>query len=124
MGGESYCEMPIYGRAGTCIVVDYAVIHTRMDPADLSQLKGRRIMHKVFARGGWLQNEIDKQWRGPALPQVCNPFLLARALIPERLAVAPEPHRRRLYSLWSPAQCEFVASGFDRSYYQDSRVGV
>ena len=52
--GEGYAETPIYGPAGTCIIVDTAIYHTRLDG---DGEVGRRIMHHAYARGGWLKND-------------------------------------------------------------------
>ena len=29
--GDDYCELPIYAAAGTSIVLDSAILHTRLD---------------------------------------------------------------------------------------------
>ena len=54
--GDEYCEVPIYGKAGTCCIVDRLTIHTRLDPVEADPTKGRRIYHHVFARAGDLKN--------------------------------------------------------------------
>ena len=48
--GDEYGETPIYGKAGTCCIVDRLTIHTRLDPVHEDPEKGRRIYHHVFAR--------------------------------------------------------------------------
>ena len=65
-------------------------------------------MHIAYARDGWVQLE-DGSWRAP------SPALF-RLLIPERLAVADNAEKRRLFSLWSASQCEWAASGYDPDY--------
>ena len=54
--GDDYSEVPIYGPAGTCCIVDRVTIHTRLDPVTEDPAKGRRIFHHVFARDGELAN--------------------------------------------------------------------
>eukprot|EP01047_Picozoa_sp_COSAG01_P102712 COSAG01_NODE_32264_length_584_cov_0.439175_1_plen_96_part_00 len=50
--GEEYREVPIYGPAGTCCIVDRVTIHTRLDPVRADPSRGRRIYHHVYARAG------------------------------------------------------------------------
>ena len=104
--GGSYAEQPIYGRAGTCILVDTAIFHTRLDG---DGEEPRRLMHHAFARGGWLQLG-DGSFRAPS--PVNNPH----NLIPQRLACHPDQVVRKLYCLWSASMAEWAASGFDESY--------
>jgi hypothetical protein len=104
--GDDYQETPIYGPAGTAILVDTAIIHTRLDGDGKA---GRRIMHHAYARGGWAQND-DGGWRAPS--PVNNP----NNLFPQRLVEHPDPEFRRFMCLWSATQCEWVASGYDEEY--------
>ena len=46
--GGSYMELPISGQAGTCIIIDSSLFHTRLDG---NGIEGRRLMHHCFARG-------------------------------------------------------------------------
>lgn len=92
--------------AGTCIMIDSSLFHTRLD-GDGTQ--GRRLMHHTFARGGWLRTETGG-WREPTPPN--NPH----NLFPKRLVAHSDPAVRRMFCLWSPTMCKFVASGFDPSY--------
>ena len=46
--GGSYMELPISGKAGTCIIIDSSLFHTRLDG---NGIEGRRLMHHCFARG-------------------------------------------------------------------------
>lgn len=107
MLGGAYREQPIYGRAGTCILVDTAIFHTRLDGDGRA---GRRLMHHVYARGGWLQLGGGGRWRAPS--PVNNPH----NLFPERLAAHPDPEQRVMFSLWSASMCEWAAGGFDPAY--------
>ena len=88
------------------MIIDSSLFHTRLD-GDGEQ--GRRLMHHTFARGGWLRTEAGG-WREPAT--INNPH----NLFPERLAAHDDAAVRRLFCLWSPTMCEFVASGYDAQY--------
>ena len=105
--GEAYAEVPIYGPAGTCILYDTAIYHTRID-GDGQQ--PRRTWHQYYARGGWLRSALpstDRYMRPP------SPNLTDWNLIPERLALHPDPAKRLFFSHWNSAQGEWAASGFD-----------
>ena len=104
--GDEYAETPIYGPAGTAIIVDTAIFHTRLDGDGKA---GRRIMHHAYARGGWLRQD-DNSWRAPS--PVNNPH----NLFPQRLVEHPDAQVRRFMCLWSATQCEWVASGYDEGY--------
>jgi hypothetical protein len=133
--GDDYAETPIYGKAGTCTIVDTAIMHTRLDGDGRA---GRRIMHHAYARGGWILNDqgasfcsmilirfsvcnlinlnfvsffcFTTGWRGPS--PVNNPS----NLFPQRLVQHSDPEVRRFFSLWAPSMCEWVATGFDPEY--------
>jgi len=103
-----YHEIPIYGEAGTCILYDTAIFHTRLDG---DGKRARRTWHQYYARGGWLRSSLpttDKYIRPP------SPVLTDWNLFPERLALHKDPQKRLFFSHWNTAQCEWVASGFDR----------
>jgi ectoine hydroxylase-related dioxygenase (phytanoyl-CoA dioxygenase family) len=105
--GEDYQEIPLYGKAGTCVLYDSATFHTRYD-GDGKQ--SRRTWHQYYARGGWLRSALpttNKYVRAP------SPTLTDWNLFPERLAMHPDPEKRLFFSHWNTAQCEWVASGFD-----------
>ncbi len=105
--GENYSEVPIYGPAGTCVMYDTALYHTRYD-GDGKQ--SRRTWHQYYARGGWLGSSLpttNKYVRAP------SPVLTDWNLFPERLASHPDPKKRLFFSHWNTAQGEWVASGFD-----------
>ena len=53
--GDDYQEVPIYGKAGTCILYDTATFHTRFDGDGRQK---RRSWHQYFARGGWLKSSL------------------------------------------------------------------
>jgi hypothetical protein len=105
--GEDYHEQPIHGPAGTCVLYDTALHHTRLD-GDGDRM--RRTLHQYFARGGWLRSALpttDRYIRSP------TPALADWNLIPERLALHADPATRLFFSHWNTAQGEWAASGFD-----------
>ncbi|MCY3819321.1 MAG: phytanoyl-CoA dioxygenase family protein [Gammaproteobacteria bacterium] len=105
--GTDYHEVPVYGPAGTCVLYDTAIFHTRLDG---DGRKRRRTWHQYYARGGWLRSSrpgVREYVRPPA------PVLTDWNLFPERLALHPDPRKRLFFSHWNTAQCEWVASGFD-----------
>jgi hypothetical protein len=105
--GDDYRETPLYGPAGTCILYDTALFHTRLD-GDGHQL--RRTWHQYYARGGWLKSALpsnDHYVRPPASA------LTDWNLFPERLALHSDPNVRMFFSHWNTAQGEWAASGFD-----------
>jgi ectoine hydroxylase-related dioxygenase (phytanoyl-CoA dioxygenase family) len=105
--GEAYEEVPIRGPAGTCVLYDTALFHTRLDGAGDER---RRTWHQYYARGGWLRSAIpatDRYIRSPTPP------LTDWNLFPERLALSPDPATRLFFSHWNTAMGEWAASGFD-----------
>ena len=105
--GAEYHEVPVCGPAGTCVLYDTAIFHTRFDG---DGRKRRRTWHQYYARGGWLESwlpGVGKYMRQP------SPVLTDWNLFPERLALHPDPGKRLFFSHWNTAQCEWVASGFD-----------
>ena len=100
--GETYLEVPIYGAAGTCVLYDTAIFHTRLDG---DGVRSRRTWHQCYARGGWLPT--NTRYVRPPTPVLTN-----WNLFPERLALHPDPKTRLFFSHWNTAQCEWVASGF------------
>lgn len=101
--GDEYVELPIYGAAGTCVLYDTALFHTRLD-GDGEQ--PRRTWHQYYARGGWCSTG-----NGPVRPP--SPVLTSWNLFPERLALHPDPAVRLFFSHWNTAQGEWAASDFD-----------
>jgi hypothetical protein len=105
--GDAYREVPLYGRAGTCVFYDTALFHTRLD-GDGDRM--RRTWHQYYARGGWLRSALpttDRYVRPP------SSVLTDWNLFPERLAFSPDPKVRLFFSHWNTAQGEWAASGFD-----------
>ena len=104
--GNAYWEVPIYGDAGTCVLYDTALYHTRLDG---DGQRSRRTWHQYYARGGWLPSSLEKieNYTRPPTPVLTN-----WNLFPERLALHPDPATRWFFSHWNTAQCEWVASGF------------
>jgi phytanoyl-CoA dioxygenase PhyH len=105
--GDDYREVPLYGPAGTCVLYDTATFHTRLD-GDGRQM--RRTWHQYYARGGWLRSALPTTSRYIRSP---TPALADWNLIPERLALHPDPATRLYFSHWNTAQGEWAASGFD-----------
>ena len=105
--GEGYEEVPLYGPAGTCVLYDTAIFHTRLD-GDGDQM--RRTWHQYYARGGWLRSALpttERYIRPPAS------VLTDWNLFPERLALSPDRKTRLFFSHWNTAMGEWAASGFD-----------
>ncbi len=100
--GTTYREVPIYAPAGTCVLYDTAIFHTRLDG---DGIRSRRTWHQYYARGGWLPT--DTRYVRPPTPVLTN-----WNLFPERLALHHDPKKRLFFSHWNTAQCEWVASGF------------
>ncbi len=105
--GETYREVPLYGPAGTCVLYDTAIFHTRLD-GDGQQM--RRSWHQYYARGGWIRSALPQTNRYYRAP---SPVLTDWNLFPERLALSADPKTRLFFSHWNTAQGEWVASGFD-----------
>ena len=98
----NYLEVPIYAPAGTCVLYDTAIFHTRLDG---DGIRSRRTWHQYYARGGWLPT--NTRYVRPPTPVLTN-----WNLFPERLALHDDPKKRLFFSHWNTAQCEWVASGF------------
>jgi hypothetical protein len=105
--GEGYCEAPLYGPAGTCVLYDTATFHTRLDG---DGVRMRRTWHQYYARGGWLRSALPTTSRYIRSP---SPALTDWNLFPERLAMHADPKVRLFFSHWNTAQGEWAASGFD-----------
>ncbi len=105
--GKAYREVPLYGKAGTCVMYDTATFHTRLD-GDGEQM--RRTWHQYYARGGWLRSALPETNRYVRAP---TRVLTDWNLFPERLALSPDPATRLFFSHWNTAMGEWVASGFD-----------
>ena len=105
--GDAYVEVPIYGEAGTAIIYDTAIYHTRLDGTGT---KGRRTWHQYYARGGFVRSALPQTNRYVRPP---SPPLTDWNLIPKRLAEHADPAMRLFFSHWNTAQCEWVARGYD-----------
>lgn len=104
--GDGYVEMPIHGKAGSCVLYDTAIFHTRLDG---DGVKPRRTWHQYYARGGWIKSTLPTTNRYIRAP---SPTLTDWNLFPERLAQHPDLATRRFFSHWNTAQGEWAASGF------------
>ena len=90
---DDHLEVPIYAPAGTCILYDTAIFHTRRDG---DGIRARRTWHQYYARGGWLPT--DTRYDRPPTPVLTN-----WNLFPERLALHPDP-KKTFFSHWNTAQ--------------------
>ena len=63
----------------------------------------RRTVHQYYARGSW-----DVDGRGPTRP------LTDWNVFPKRLAAAEDPDKRRFFSHWNTAMCEWAASDWSK----------
>lgn len=88
-----YVEIPIRGKAGTVVLYNIAIFHTRL--AGTSD-DGRRTQHTYFSRES-------------------SPVLTNWVLLPERLALHPDPETRAFYSQWTPAGIEYAKQHFTAS---------
>jgi ectoine hydroxylase-related dioxygenase (phytanoyl-CoA dioxygenase family) len=102
-GEAEYCEQPLYGPAGTCVLYDTATYHTRMDSetARDSSSQIRRTLHQYYARGG------DEKGGNSTTLTDWNVF-------PKRLADSPDPATKRFFSHWNTAMCEWAASDWSK----------
>ena len=107
--GDSYREQPIHGPAGTCVLYDTATFHTRLAATAPA---GARTLALFFhaPAAGWLRSARPATSRYIRSP---SPALADWNLIPERLALHPDPATRLYFSHWNTAQGEWAASGFD-----------
>ncbi len=104
--GDAYQEVPVRGPAGTCVLYDTGLFHTRLDGDGKAR---RRTWHQYYARGGWLRSSLPTSNRYVRAP---SPVLTNWTLFPERLALHEDPKKRLFFSHWNTAQGEWVASGF------------
>lgn len=121
--GDEYCEVPIWGKAGTCCIVDRSTIHTRLDPfeKDKSKQRSRRILHHVFARAGELHNEDGSLRTGNGQPLAVTDWAFSRGLIPKRLAMSEDPEVARMFSVWPSHQQEWIATDFAEDFVSDPK---
>ena len=94
--GEAYREVPIRGPAGTLVLYDIAIFHTRLPG---QRTRARRTLHHYYSR----------QASGPLTDWV---------LLPRRLAHHPDPEQRAFYSQWSAATQAYAEANFAEAYYQ------
>lgn len=95
--GEAYREIPIRGKAGTLVLYNIAIYHTRQLGANDA---GRRTLHHYFSREG-------------------NPSLTNWALIPQRLAEHADAETKAYYSHWTEKMQNYVKVGFSADFYQE-----
>ena len=95
--GNACREIPVRGPAGTAVLYDISIHHTRLLGANDA---GRRTMHHYFSREG-------------------NPPLTNWALVPERLARHADAPVRAYYSQWTEAMRDYAAAGFSDEFYRN-----
>lgn len=108
--GDAYSETPIYGPAGTAVIYDTAIYHTRLDGNGEAS---RRTWHQYYARGGFTQSALPQTNRYIRPP---SPPLTDWNLIPKRLAEHTDPGLRLFFSHWNTAQGEWVARNYDPAF--------
>eukprot|EP01043_Picozoa_sp_COSAG02_P040649 COSAG02_NODE_3307_length_6959_cov_9.594898_6_plen_334_part_00 len=90
--GNQFCEVPLLGPAGTAIVYDISLYHTRLNGSSIGT--GRRTLHTYFSRDG---TDCLTDW----------------VLIPEQLARSSDMETKAFFSQWNYPQQLYAASGFD-----------
>jgi ectoine hydroxylase-related dioxygenase (phytanoyl-CoA dioxygenase family) len=99
--GAGYRQIPLRGKAGTLVLYNIAIYHTRQLGANDA---GRRTLHHYFSREG-------------------NPSLTNWALIPQRLAEHRDAETRAYYSHWTEKMQAYVDAGFSEEFYQEQCGG-
>ena len=91
--GDRFEVVPIHGPAGTVVLYNVAIQHTRM-PGE-----GRRLtQHNYFSRA---QSKPLTNW----------------VMLPRRLTEHGDPEVRAFYSQWTDAAKSFAAAGYADEYY-------
>ena len=91
--GDAFRVIPVRGPAGTVVLYNIAIQHTRM-PGE-----GRRLtQHNYFSRA---QSAPLTNW----------------VMLPRRLTEHPDPEVRTFYSQWTDATRAFAAAGYSDEYY-------
>ena len=92
--GDAFRIVPIRGPAGTVVLYNIAIRHTRMPG------RGRRLtQHNYFSRE---QSKPLTNW----------------VMLPRRLTEHDDPEMRTFYSQWTDATRAFAASGYADEYYE------
>ena len=94
--GDAYCEVPIRGPAGTAVLYNINIYHTRL-PGRTD--RGRRTQHCYFSCA-------------------TSPALTNWVLLPRRLAEHPDPEQRRYFRQWPEAARAFAAAGYSLDFYK------
>ncbi len=91
--GEDFRIVPVRGPAGTVVLYNIGILHTRVHGA------GRRLtQHNYFSREQ-------------------SPPLTDWVMLPRRLTEHPDPEVRTFYSQWTKATRAFAAAGYSDEYY-------
>ena len=94
--GDAYTEVPSRGPAGTCVLYNIGIYHTRQPGRNDA---GRRTLHQYFSREP-------------------NPPLTSWVLVPRRLAEHAEHTTRAYYSHWTDLMRDYAA-GFMPEFYAE-----
>ncbi|MEE2659295.1 MAG: phytanoyl-CoA dioxygenase family protein [Candidatus Latescibacterota bacterium] len=93
--GDDFSIIPIRGPAGTLVLYNIAILHSRIDGV------GRRLtQHNYFSRG---QSAPLTNW----------------VMVPQRLTEHNDPEVRAFFGQWSDATRAFAESGYSDQYYVD-----
>ena len=87
--GDEYTEIPILGPAGTAVLVDAVLVHTRLDPL-VEPTRRRRLLHHVYARAGEIRN-ADGSLRMENVAMGVTKSLLSRGLANRRHVFSDDP---------------------------------
>ena len=92
--GDAFSVVPIRGPAGTVVLYNIGIQHTRMSG------EGRRLtQHNYFSR---VQSDPLTNW----------------VMLPQRLTEHKDDEVRAFYSQWSDATKAFAAAGYADAYYE------
>lgn len=94
--GEKFCEVPLLGPAGTAIVYDISLYHTRLNGSSAG--RGRRTLHTYFSRDG---TDCLTDW----------------VLIPKQLALSSDLETKAFFSQWNHPQQLYAASDFNAKQF-------
>ena len=89
LGDDRYTEIPILGPAGTAVLVDAVLVHTRLDPL-VEPSRRRRLLHHVYARAGEIRN-ADGSLRMENVAMGVTKSLLSRGLANKRHVFSDDP---------------------------------
>lgn len=91
--GAEFQELPLYAKAGTCVLYDISLYHSRVNAS--TGARTRRALQAYYSR-----DDVRP--------------LTNWVILPQRLAEHPDPETARFYSLQCEVQCQidFAAGGY------------